>query len=563
VQFQTISRIDNLVDMIFDEFRSDYYPGEAVTVHVVTGERLTGVVRDKTRFGSKMLPDGSLSAPFSRYFVSLDNRPTEEAVVDDAHITRDRKIFTKQVLRSFIKKTVTREAWTGAPWLVKHDVASLYHIDTRVPPHLRHESKLVERKAQQANKKHAPDYDGMAGSFNTNGQGKLPELKPAPKSHKSKQPPVPVPKTKQPIFLNPTPQDPNAPQFVHAPPFQTHSFQANGTTNAPYFTTFHHSAVPQPPPAAMPAPPPLPPPIKYPIEDLQIAPNKQAKPRPQLKYFSQDTPVKVDKHSAAGNGISMESIGPLLETWDTLNVYCEIFKLDSFTFDDFVEAMQFTSEDTDCELFVEVHCATLKLLVNHDSDDGKVQIQLPEMEEDSDDEDSADESSAVQTPTPEPEPKPRGRTTRSSLAKSEAAELKAEAAQAELAELAEKKTHRAPEMQADGEWIDRLRKRDFKNGGWQMIMVGLLYQLSKAPRHEKACEELLQHLAPVDLSPSQETVRLQYTRMDVNLRIRALQIICMLTAETKAVRGYMEECSEQMTSFRKEKIQYQRDRKTA
>ena len=153
VQFQTISRIDTLVDLIYEEYRCDYYPGEAVTVHVLTGERLTGIVRDKTRFGSKLLPDGTLSAPFSRYFVSLDNRPTEEAVVDDAHITRDRKIFTKQVLRSFIKKTVTREAWTGAPWLVKPEVAAQYHIDTRVPPHLRYESKAAERKANQQQKK--------------------------------------------------------------------------------------------------------------------------------------------------------------------------------------------------------------------------------------------------------------------------------------------------------------------------------------------------------------------------------------------------------------------------
>jgi hypothetical protein len=37
----------------------------------------------------------------------------------------------------------------------------------------------------------------------------------------------------------------------------------------------------------------------------------------------------------------------------------------------------------------------------------------------------------------------------------------------------------------------------------------------------------------------------------------------MLTAETKAIRGFMEECSEQMTTFRKQKIQFQRDRKAA
>ena len=565
VQFQTISRIDNLVDLIFDEFRGDYYPGEAVTVHVVTGEKLTGIVRDKTRFGSKLLPDGTLSPPFSRYFVSLDNRPLEEAVVDDAHIYRDRKIFTKQVLRSFIKKTVTREAWTGAPWLVKHDVANLYHIDTRVPPHLRLENKVLERKQNQAQKKHAPDYDGMMGSFPGNGQAKLPELKPAPKSHKSKQTQSQPPKNKQPMFLNPTVGDPNTPTFQFPPNMHPNHFVTNNFIpgqNGQFYTTFHTSQMPQqPPPVAMPAPPPLPPPIKYPIEDLFVAPVHQAKTRPLLKYFSQDTPVEVKDHHAAGNGILMESVGPLLETWDTLNVYCEIFKLDSFTFDDFVEAMQFTSEDTECELFVEVHCATLKLLVNHENDDGKVQIQLPEMDEDSEDDEEEEETSAVQTPTPEPEPKPKGRTTRSSLAKSEAAEIKKDV----TPEPEEPKLlHRAAEMQANGDdWIDRLRKRDFRDGGWQIIMVGLLHQLSKNPRHEKPCEELLKQLAPVDMEPTQETARLQYARLDINLRIRALQIVCMLTAETKAIRGYMEECSEQMTTFRKEKIQYQRDRKIA
>lgn len=32
VQFQTISRLDNLVDMVYDEFKADFYPGEDVFV---------------------------------------------------------------------------------------------------------------------------------------------------------------------------------------------------------------------------------------------------------------------------------------------------------------------------------------------------------------------------------------------------------------------------------------------------------------------------------------------------------------------------------------------------
>ena len=485
--------------------------------------------------------------------------------MDDAHITRDRKIFTKQVLRSFIKKTVTREAWTGAPWLVKHDVAKHFNIDTRVPPHLRYESKAAERKQNQQQKKNGPDFEGMIGSFpgGANAHARLPELKPAPKSHKSKQQQQgQLTKSKQQPFLNPAPTNPNLPQFIPPPPYVSHTFQANGPLPqvGPHFANFHNSNFAFAPLASMPSAPPPPPPIKYPIEDLQVAPRHEGPKRPALKFFSQDTPDTPMDASAEGNGILMRSIGPLLESWDTLNVFCEIFKLDSFTFDDFVEAMQFSSEDVDCELFVEVHCAALKILVKSEADGGKVQIQLPEMDEESDEE-SGEEASVAPTPTPEPEPKPKGRATRSSLAKAEADALKAEPEPASEASPEPKSNHRAAEMQAEIHWIDRLRKRDFKNGGWQIIIVGLLYQLSKNPRQTELCEPLLKELAPLDMEPTKETARQQYAKLDVNLRIQALQIICMLTAETKAVRGFMEECSEQMTSFRKEKIQWQRDRK--
>jgi len=257
----------------------------------------------------------------------------------------------------------------------------------------------------------------------------------------------------------------------------------------------------------------------------------------------------------------MKSIGPLLESWDTLNVYCEVFKLDSFTFDDFVEAMSFSSEDVECELFVEAHCAALKILVASEADGGKIQIQLPEMDEEEDEEDSAAEPSPPPTPTPEPEPKPKGRATRSSLAKAEAEALQAEPEPAREPTPEPSSTHRAAEMQAEMNWIDRLRKRDFKDGGWQIIMVGLFHQLSKNPRQTEACEVLLKELAPLSMEATKETARQQYAKLDVNLRIQALQILCMLTAETKSIRGYMEQCSDEMTLLRKEKIGWQRHKK--
>ena len=95
-----------------------------------------------------------------------------------------------------------------------------------------------------------------------------------------------------------------------------------------------------------------------------------------------------------------------------------------------------------------------------------------------------------------------------------------------------------------------------------MVMIGLLHQLSSRPRMEKACNDILKELAPLDVEPTQEIAQRQYATLDINLRVRALQIICMLSLETKAIRNYLEECSVQMTEFRKEKIEYQRARKT-
>lgn len=526
-----------------------------------TGERFTGVVRDKARFGSKVLPDGGLSVPFSRYFVSLDDRDDDEAVVDDNNIWRDRKIFTKSVLRSFIKKTVTREAWTGAPWLVKDEIAVQFKIDTRVPTHLRWETKVQERKQAQTNKRmsgqmmhpHSQDMAGMNNGFHSQGPVRLPELKPATRPPK-------VPKNQgqngeaghggkgnKDGFARHEPG-----QFVHMPlpgnPFQ-------------YPVSFRNNQLPPMPPVYVPEPPPPPPPPKYPIDDLSLEPSRFV--RPPLKFMCKDPPVKLETESTFGDGIQMKSVGNFLETWVTLNVYCEIFHLDSFTFDHFVEAMQVASEDVKVQLFHEIHCAVLKILVQSEADGGRVQFRLPELEPE-DDSEAEDEEDEEEENEEDDEVVP-ARATRSSMAKKEAERLVAEAKAAEKEEkaLENQPKHRAEEFLAEYDWLAHLRKRNFRDGGWEAIMVGLLYQLCKDERRRAICEELLVELVPRNVEATQETIRQHYAALDVNHRIEALQIICMLTAETKAVRKYMEDCSEQMTAFRKDKIDWQRKRKTA
>lgn len=539
-----------------------------MTIFVNDGNRLAGIVRDKTKFPAIVLQDGTLDRrAFSRYFVKLIDRPHEEALVDDEHIVRDRKAFTKQMLRSFIKNTVTREAWNGAPWLVKPNVAQEYRISTEVPPHLQQGSKAAEKKANAAAKK--GEHDGLH-TFWAASRG-LPELKPAVKGqkHRLSAEEMAIRQHEQfmeyqrslqgnPEFLNgapprfPYPMDPQHHIHYLPPPEMGYYMQAGPQQHIPIpFAPIHPQMVQVVPEPVIQVPPPPPPPPKYPIEDMDLAPDENSQ-RPPIKFLNERPPKKA-KHDESL--LKMESVGLLLETWTTLNVYCEVFQLDSFTFDDLVQAMGLQSPD-ECELLVEIHCAILKRLVNGENDqNGSIQISLPDFPDDEDDEeeDDSEDSSRDETPTPEPEETFR-RTTRSSLAK-QAAPPRSRSATADV------KVHRAGEMFTGYTWLQRLRKRDFKDGGWQMILVGLLYQLSAKPQLQADCDLILAFLAPLDGDPIQETVQTQYADMSINLRMKALQIITMLTLETKTMRLYLEQSAAQMTEYRKEKIDYQRSRK--
>lgn len=510
--------------------------------------RLHGMIRDKANFPEQLNPDGTVkSAAYARYLVKILDRPNEEALLDQEHLTRDRKTFTKQMLRSFIKNTVTRESWSGAPWLVKPQIAEEYKIETEVPKHLQYGARVAEKKAMKKG-----GQDGYFGFFSSQ---RLPELKPAVKGQKSKPSAQELDKSREEQYQEYQRSLNGNPAFVlpkqttggHGRPSKSQDTDKKPPTPAVVIKT----EAPKPPP----------PPIKYPIEDLDIAPTKDGKQRPPLKFLTDDQADYANDHNMLEGNIKPESVGALLETWNTLNVYCEVFQLDSFTFDDFVEAMRFSSDEVDCELFVEIHCAVLKKLVNSEKEDGAVQISLPDLpDEDSEESDSEEEEEEEQTP--EPEPVVTRMTTRSSLAKAEAENLKAQENRSRSGS-AEVKIHRAAEMFDRYGWIDRLRKRDFRNGGWELVMIGLLHQLCGRPQMAKTCEEILKHLAPLDKEPTQETAQAQYATLDINLRIQALQIICMLTLETKAIKNYLEECSNQMTEFRKEKIEYQRARKAA
>lgn len=492
---------------IYDEYKHDYFPGEEVTVFIENVDEYDGVIREKAKFPMIRGADGSVQREaFSRYFVRSNLRPNEEALLDDKHLRRDRKVFTKQNLRSFLKNSLQRESWTGAPWLVKENLAMQYRLPMDIPAH------LLQNAVFLANKQHMLQAGKPKGT-------KV--------AHRAK---------------NLSPQELANEQ--HLAGMQ----QQNGAHQRPP----HQMQQQAPRPQVV-----IPPPIKYPVEDTDIQPeiHRTRGPgggvRPPLSFQTEEQARYVQSNRTEPiEGVSMESMGMLLEAYVTLNVQSEVLVLDTFTFDDFMDAMHYSQDDIPCELLNEVHCSLLKQIVDAK---GQVQVKLPALPDESDEE-SDSQPDESQEPTPIPDlPDAPARSTRSRLSHVEiAADMKSPSVPPE-------KAHCAGEMASD--WIQKLAARDFVHGGWQTILVGFLWQLSHDSRNKDRCLDILADLAPAGSEPVRETAREQYNFLSVNKRVRALEMILYEFSRTKALKDYLDTCSDDQTEVRKKKTDLQRQRK--
>ncbi|KAE9977910.1 hypothetical protein EG328_001783 [Venturia inaequalis] len=568
------ARFEQLVGFAHDQFKHDFFPREQVIATVEGGEKVEGTIREKTSYPARQDENGALQ-PVSKYIVALEADPSKkrtasEAVVDNYHLSRDRRHFSKVLLRSFLKGALTKETWQGAPWTVKEKLAKDFNLPTEIPPHLQQHVLAAQRKAMTLQKK--VDNGDQTSFLNfLQDKNKKMDIRPAPgKGQKHQHRFIQQDMSR---FLQPL--DPNYPQYQQYHQ-QMHQQQAQIDGQPQYLPgQMHPSHQYQQPTRAVPTHNfhngnfqpimngpygqrvevvidnmPAPTPMKFPMEDLDVPPRRDAAPRPSIKFFSEDTPTGEESEDCHNPGLKLQSVGPLLEIWNTLNVLGEVFVMDSFVLDDFAEAMRYSSQDAECELLSEVHCAVLKQLVN---EKGEVQVSLPDFDDEESGDENEQEDVSEDPPTPEPIYK---RTTRSSLKKEEVAALREPTPVEE-----NKQVHRAAEVLGERTWIKRLQERDFRDGGWQTILVGFLHQMSQDERQKPLCERILAVLAPMDQEPSAEVVAFQYINLDVNLRIDLLEMIVMQAVRTKAVREHLEAMSLQMTDLRKKKIEQQRLKK--
>jgi hypothetical protein len=558
---------------VYNEFKREFFPGEDVIVALRDRDLTSGAIREKAKFPMIRGPDGSVQRnAFARYFIRLHDTPGDEALVDEQHVRRDRKVYSKLNLRAFLKNSLVREAYQHAPWLVKEPLAHQYRISSHIPPELLKDAHLLANRVGPPDPYHDPrQFNGQLLPCAVFPSALMP-LTPPPEGYEIQYPSIRGTDSLQDQMPRvPRGRNPKAPENIartqqdQARQQMQHQVRSNSVFESAHLTNCqqHNGALPHhagrqvfPPVVAIP-PKPAPPPIKYPIEDLDVQPRKDLSVRPRLSFLTEEMASFVESdRTLPPSHVEMKTVGMLLEIWNTLNVQAEPYKVDSFTFDDFVDAMGFTteSENTECQLLNEAFCAVMKQLVDSD---GNLQVSLPQMAEDDDSEDSSEsaiDDSTVSTPVADVP----ARSTRSRLSH---VENVSEQPQSPIGPPV--KMHKAQEALADFDWVETLGQRDMAGGNWHLILVGILYQLSQAPSHKAAYDKILAYLVPLDMDPVKENIKFQFKTMDINLRAAALQPITMLSATTETLKTFYETCSEDQTRVRKMKMEAQREKKAA
>ncbi|KAF2144232.1 uncharacterized protein K452DRAFT_155196 [Aplosporella prunicola CBS 121167] len=534
VHHSTSPRLDDLVKSVYRELQHDFYPGEDVLAHVEDStDRLRGTIRDKITFSDATRNQ----APLSRYFVTIEGGEAgqSDALLDSKCLSRNRNQFTRGILRSYIRHVSFKEGYNDAPWQVKPHLVAEFKLPAAVPYELTKEGIQLRKKQEAA----ATKSDTQFFEYVRGPNQQMQKQAQSNFIHQFQAQPVPIPQAG--IFKT-TPSGAMQPYFPQ--PTMPYPFPAEGhypaQTSLPQRPT--QQAAPQPPDR----------PVKYPIEDLMLPLSRNGSKRPACKFLSDDVPDGAQPPTEK-LGIAMKNVGKLLSLWQTLNVHSEVFILDSFTVDDFIDALKFDGDANNCELLVEIHCAMLKQLVGADGKTLVLSDISPEFSEEVEPEEGADEDES----TPEREETPPARRTRASLNKLAEKEPEPETKVSREPVL----KNRSHKFLKSFNWIKELSKRNFQGGGWQAILVGVILQATLYPSHKENSEQILAHLMPLDMKPEVETARVQFNTMDINLRIAALEILCRYAISTVELRGYMATCSTNMTTIRNSKMERQKLRK--
>lgn len=590
LQFNRITRLDQLVDKVYLVFKNEYYPGETVylkgsilsTDSGDHGARHRCTIKEKIQYSNPT--DGALT----KYLI-VRLGDMKESIVGSDKITRDRNHFTKWLIKTFIKLTMTRSHKVGAPWVVKNKYADIYNIPRKYPDDLKHfesttpsgdilygegispapPSYLDEEKKSNKRSGHASG-EGRKKLKPSKSKGPEEEIEKMTTEYYEKT--YPLHHEPEVANLGATPDE----KGVSLPSASAQKKQVTDDLDLKFNLQYHK---------------PLPKPL--------ILPNNAK----DLIRDNDDPNMNPESCQR-----TLNSVQEALECWVFMNVYHKVLLLDTFTFDDFIYAMGWNIDQYKyvgrCQLLDEIWCGVLGAIVSNtlpknpkpnQEQDYELMINLPEdnvenavtndeletdmMETEEDNENEAklvDHLMDSNVSHPEIDVQAdsgdgvdknesnsnglNGLSDKASQNGEDETDGLSEKTEDEDAHL----THQAyiAMNYRNVPWYERLRKRNFKDGNWQCILLGVLSLLEHVNEFKEIIMHTFETLAPLSMSPSASTVLNQfYENLDIDSRIKVLNILVTLLIDSKVVRKYIDECLDASTTLRRNRLDIIRDYK--
>jgi len=639
LQFNRITRLDQLVDKVYLVFKNDYFPGEVVFVKkavfasttnllgqepdgapsYVSTLKQKGIIREKVQYSN---------SADTKYLVSTVAEG-KQIIATNQQISRDRNHFTKWLIKTFVKLTVTRSHKVGAPWVVKEKYAKKYRIPQTYPEAVKHfesstpsgEILYEDDPALQS----TPDPGSETPEPSKGKKQRGPSLK---KKAALKAAAAAAAAGSIEAIIDDDGQakgSKNDPRFAlhHLPEAVLKELEANDQATLSSFQPSKKTIVDDLK-------------LNFDLQNSKPTPKELELPENAKELNSssiealereidddeaelQNTDSEAEKKSKLEAEISsiktnidtlksdkLNSVQEALECWAFFNIYHSVLKLDTFTFDDFIIAMSWNAEQYNklgrCELLDEIWCAALSGLVSNELPGKKydpetdevfgLRVNLPhevslitdqqkgqdddmndERGSDSENENktlkSEDEASDNESMTGTPSPKKNGvKVKRESGSADENDDSKEDVdmSEGEVEEEKDVEHHAHSVINYRGvKWDDKLRKRNFKDGNWQVILLGALSMVEYVTEFKPIIDRVYKTLAPKLISPATPSTVLTefYDSMGIDLRLSALHILTSLLVNGKLVRDYIGESLEASTTMRRTRLDTIRDLKSA
>ncbi|KAG1451798.1 hypothetical protein G6F56_007990 [Rhizopus delemar] len=286
--------------------------------------------------------------------------------------------------------------------------------------------------------------------------------------------------------------------------------------------------------------------VKYPLEDLDLpiyrkdpmlnwllvdmSPGKYDAPQ-QIPYPSGGRSPRPTPHKESA--IPLEYFDSFISIWSFLTVFAEPLKITAYSVDEFQDAL--LQDQPRQKVLVEYNACLLNVMIKERDDDtsnelinGDVaesyveKLEEQEIEIDSDNEDEEDDKRSVLP-------------------------------------LVERGWQDKEQLKIGQKWDHKELRSASERRGWETSLIGCLNNVA-TPDIVPDLDEILQHLVPRASSNAAEREK-QYPTLSLKQKLDILEFLVNAVNESNLIKNYMEYCQEQISEYRKQKIELNKESK--